>query len=739
MKKNIKNSLFLFLFLSGIIFSVGQNIGDIIITEIMPNPTFVTDNKGEWFEVYNTTSSDINMKNWIIKDDGTDSHTITNDLIVPANNFAILSRNANYATNGNVDQDYKYLGAQFKLTNATDEVILMYNTIEIDAVRYSNALNFPTFEGNSLTLRDTKYTSTLNDDGYNWCKATSAYNTMDFGTPRVANDDCKCDNLETVIWQSGSWSPHAPTEENNTIIKGTYNTIAHGGSIETCNCKVNSGKKIIVTSNNYLKVKNNILNNGTITIKNHASVVQFYDDATVTGSGIFKVKIKTTNLIDDNRFTYFSSPTQNTTLNIFSTWADMGYLWDFVGSTQNWSHITNSNTAMTPAVGYIVQPANGSTNIRPTVIFNGPFNNGIKTQPMYFEVSGAPDAADASSALVGNPYPSAINSDLLFQQNSQLGGIYIWNHDSALGNGTNSYGDWMNNDYIVCAAGNNCTNAPSNGTNATHNGYIASGQGFFATANTANPVDLVFNNAMRVTGNNTDFRRPSINVEKLWLNLTSPNGYFSQALFLFSPNGTPNYDNQADARRLGSNYGLAFYGLAVDTNYRLAVDDSGIFQTNITVPVGFYLNNDTVTSLTLSIDHFENLDGVYVYLKDNLLQITHDLNVSDYTFAIADTGIYENRFELFFSRNVLNIESKDIVANNLIISNQNNAIHFKMLNAKKIKNIKGFDSLGKLVLESNPNSNNNIQINTNTQKGSILFFKVLLENGQTITKKFIKE
>ncbi len=738
MEKKTKNGLFLVLFIFGIFFSDGQNIGDIIITEIMPNPTFVTDVKGEWFEVYNTTSSDINMKNWTIKDDGSDSHTIATDLIVPANGYAVLSRNASYAVNGHVDENYKYSGTQFKLANVTDEVILMYNTTEIDAVRYSSALNFPTFNGNSLTLRDTKYTSILNDNGTNWCKATSAYNAMDFGTPRLANDDCKCDNLETVIWQSGTWSPHTPTEENNIVIKALYNTNTNGGSIEACNCRVNSGKKIIITSNNYLKVKNNILNNGTIVVRNEGSLVQVYDDATVTGSGTFKVKIKTTNLVDDNRFTYFSSPTENATLNTFSTWANMSYLWDFVGSTQNWSHITNLNTVMTPAIGYIVQPANGSTNISPSVTFNSPFNNGIKTQPMYFEVSGAPDATDASSTLVGNPYPSAINSDILFQKNPQLGGIYIWNHDSALGNSTNSYGDWMNNDYIVCAAGNNCTNAPSNGTNAAHSGYIASGQGFFATANTTNPADLVFNNAMRITGNNTDFRRPTINIEKLWLNLTSTNGYFSQALFLFSTNGTPNYDNQADARRLGSNYGLAFYGLAVDTNYRLAVDDSGVFQTNITVPVGFYLNNDTVTSLTFSIDHFENLDGVHVYLKDNLLQITHDLKISDYTFAIANTGIYENRFELFFSRNVLSIENNTTRTNSLMVTNQNDAICFKMLNTKKIKNIKGYDPLGKLVLETNTNSEN-IQIKTNIQKGSILFFKVFLENGQTITKKFIKE
>jgi len=240
------------------------------------------------------------------------------------------------------------------------------------------------------------------------------------------------------------------------------------------------------------------------------------------------------------------------------------------------------------------------------------------------------------------------------------------------------------------------------------------------------------------TGDNTDFRRLSENVEKVWLNLTSPNGYFSQTLFLFSVNGTPNYDTQADARRLGSGYGLAFYGLAADTNYRLAVDDSGEFQNNITVPVGFYLNNNTINSLTFSIDHFENLDEVNVYLKDNLLNITHDLKVADYTYTIQNTGVYDTRFELLFNRNTLTTDDKLTPKENLVISNKNEAIHFKILNESIINSIKGYDSVGKLILKSNPNSNNLI-LSTNIKKGTIIFFKIHLKNGQTITKKFIKQ
>ena len=61
--------------------------GDIIVTEIMQNPAGVSDNYGEWFEVYNTTSSDIDLNGWTITDQAGSSQNIANiesSVIVPS-------------------------------------------------------------------------------------------------------------------------------------------------------------------------------------------------------------------------------------------------------------------------------------------------------------------------------------------------------------------------------------------------------------------------------------------------------------------------------------------------------------------------------------------------------------------------------------------------------------------------------------------------------------------------------
>ncbi|MCB0741652.1 MAG: lamin tail domain-containing protein, partial [Chitinophagaceae bacterium] len=150
-------------------------VGDLIVTEIMQNPFKVGDTEGEWFEVYNTTGTAIDMNGWVIKDLGSDSHTISSSLIVPANGFAVLGINSNSGTNGGLTVNYQYSG--FALANGDDEVILQNGTagIIIDEVDYDGGPVFPDPNGKSMTLNPTKFNSVDNDNGANWCEATTPY------------------------------------------------------------------------------------------------------------------------------------------------------------------------------------------------------------------------------------------------------------------------------------------------------------------------------------------------------------------------------------------------------------------------------------------------------------------------------------------------------------------------------------------------------------------------------------
>jgi len=158
--------------------------GDLVITEIMQNPSAVLDSEGEWFEVYNASGSSINMNGLIIKDDGTNTFTVGSDVIIAAGAYALFAENADHLTNGGlptVDYDYP---STFVLANGDDEIVIMDGTTEIDRVNYDGGPSFPDPNGASMMLVDVSYD---NNVGANWAEESNeTYGDGDYGTPGAA-------------------------------------------------------------------------------------------------------------------------------------------------------------------------------------------------------------------------------------------------------------------------------------------------------------------------------------------------------------------------------------------------------------------------------------------------------------------------------------------------------------------------------------------------------------------------
>ncbi len=141
-------------------------IPEIIITEIMQDPVAVGDGSGEWFEVYNNDDVDVDMLNWTIKDDGSNSHTIASSLIVPSKGFAVLGINDDQASNGGFVCDYVYSG--FTLANGDDEVVLILpdGVTEVDRVNYDGGPVWPDPSGSSMVF--TGFPDEDNNVGSEW-------------------------------------------------------------------------------------------------------------------------------------------------------------------------------------------------------------------------------------------------------------------------------------------------------------------------------------------------------------------------------------------------------------------------------------------------------------------------------------------------------------------------------------------------------------------------------------------
>ncbi len=169
------------------------SVPNLVISEIMQNPSDVADDKGEWFEIYNAESNDVNIDGYIIKDNGSDSHTIDNggSLIVSSGGFIVLGINSDNATNGGLTVDYQYNG--FSLGNSDDEVILVYSdgTTIVDKVEYDNGSTFPDPSGASMVLKDL---TADNNVGSNWTTSTQREGSYDGsgsdkGSPGVLGSD----------------------------------------------------------------------------------------------------------------------------------------------------------------------------------------------------------------------------------------------------------------------------------------------------------------------------------------------------------------------------------------------------------------------------------------------------------------------------------------------------------------------------------------------------------------------
>ena len=152
----------------------------IVISEIMPNPSLVSDSNGEWLEVYNADSVTIDFAGWTIKDAGTDEHLISTQegsLLIEPEEYFVFGRNANPSENGGYEADYEYSGIIFG--SAEDEIILLDpEGREVDKVYYTNA--FPFSIGASMYVQDL---SSNNNIASSWAESTTPFGLGDLGTP----------------------------------------------------------------------------------------------------------------------------------------------------------------------------------------------------------------------------------------------------------------------------------------------------------------------------------------------------------------------------------------------------------------------------------------------------------------------------------------------------------------------------------------------------------------------------
>ena len=155
----------------------------IVISEVMPNPSAVSDSYGEWFEIINMDSLTIDLNGWTIMDGGGDSHVISSSIEIQPGQYMVLGRNGNESVNGGYVSDYTY--SSFALANSDDEIILLDQDEKfVDDISYGGT--FPYSSGVSMYLIDHTSDNTIDS---NWASSSMVYGDGDLGTPGRAWND----------------------------------------------------------------------------------------------------------------------------------------------------------------------------------------------------------------------------------------------------------------------------------------------------------------------------------------------------------------------------------------------------------------------------------------------------------------------------------------------------------------------------------------------------------------------
>ncbi len=162
-------------------------VGELVFTELMPNPDAVLDNVGEWFELTSTGSFDLNGLVAGTDPDDPSINIVADDClsVVPGDRL-LFARSTDAAVNGGLPApDFTF---SFGLTNATGNPGTLFVGIGasiIDTITWSSSS-----VGKSTALDPAQETAAANDDEANWCAGATAYGDGDFGTPGGANLPC---------------------------------------------------------------------------------------------------------------------------------------------------------------------------------------------------------------------------------------------------------------------------------------------------------------------------------------------------------------------------------------------------------------------------------------------------------------------------------------------------------------------------------------------------------------------
>jgi hypothetical protein len=350
-------------------------------------------------------------------------------------------------------------------------------------------------------------------------------------------------------------------------------------------------------------------------------------------------------------------------------------------------------------------------------VFVGKPNNGTITTPVTI----------GNQALIGNPYPSAIDANAFIFDNipggnpgtsqSIDGTLYFWEH--YVSNFTHVLEDYEGGYATYNLTGGNPAVSPplvsGSGTPTKIPGqYIPVSQGFFVTASHLGGT-IQFKNSQRVfvreTSANSQFIRssnsnagtsyqvdsdPNQDIKRVRIEFKTTDGNIRPLLLGFVPNNmaTDGIDVAYDAENADAEFSNDLFWRIEDRNF--TTQGVGDFDVNSQYPLAMFINTFGTYEISLkALENFETAIDVYVY--DALMGTYFEIN--DEAFQILlDPNDYLGRFYITFTtESSLSIDDEVFAKTIINYLNNTQEIYIKTPNVSAIKNVQLINMIGQEI------------------------------------------
>lgn len=402
--------------------------------------------------------------------------------------------------------------------------------------------------------------------------------------------------IPTTFWNNSTWSLGTPSDENDAVVESN---LTLNNNLTANNLIVKTGAILTVNAGVTIDVKGSLTVDGDLIIESGGSLLVY------KGQELDAVMVRrNSSFVDaDKQYSFIGSPVAH--FNI----ADLGAGYHYTYNTVNDTYSSFSGV-MTEGVGY-------TSAGKQELIFHGTPNTGTIKVPL--------DNSGEQFNFVSNPYTAAINYSAFVSGNSHItGAIYIWD-DGGSNEGQRGQADFITVSNAGSVGG-------SGGSGASFNNHIGGAQGFLIQASSAG--DVVFNENMRVAGQNSDynyFRKNQLASFKLQVGNEKNK---DETLIVFTDQASEGFDRLWDASKFPVNNGLQVSSLLADgTN--LAIQTLPVFsQLPEMIEIHLSVSVDEPRELSFEISESTLSEDYSVLLIDKAQDMAFDISASAQTLTV---------------------------------------------------------------------------------------------------------